>query len=86
MIWNLPPVMSLDLLGEHFGTADRWCPATFGKLDAMRQRMLAWACTMAGAVPAASTPAMPALRTNERRSMNCSPTDRSLGECKPGQF
>ena len=40
----------------------------FGKLEARRQRMAACACT-AGAMPVASTPAMPAFLMRERRSM-----------------
>ena len=47
------------------------CTAENGKLEVMRQRMLACACTTAGAAPAASTPARPVWRMNERRSMQC---------------
>src|SRR5688572_23030861 len=60
--------MSLTFLAK-ISAAPKIVSSDFGKLDARRQRMLACACTMAGAAPAASTPAKPAPRTKERRSM-----------------
>ena len=59
VIWNLPPVISLTFLANT-SAAPKMVSSDFGKLDARRQRMLACACTMAGAAPAASTPARPA--------------------------
>jgi hypothetical protein len=70
VIWNLPPVSSLTFCAKTSFTPNS-VSSTFGKLEVRRQRMLACACTMAGA-PAASTPARPAPWTKERRSMEIS--------------
>jgi hypothetical protein len=57
------------LLGERFGAPPNKVSSDLGKLEARRQRTLAWALTIAGAAPAASTPAIPAPRITERRLM-----------------
>jgi hypothetical protein len=68
---ELPPVISPTFLGEDLrGAKDR--VERLRKLEARRQRMFACAWTIAGAAPAARTPAMPVLWMNERRCMNFS--------------
>jgi hypothetical protein len=69
-----------DLLGEHLaGAVDG--VERLDELDARRQRMLACAWTIAGAAPAARTPAMPVLWMNERRcirvSIRCGNSERA---------
>jgi hypothetical protein len=52
----------------NFSALPKMVSSDLGKLEARRQRTAACACT-AGAMPAASTPAMPACLMRERRSM-----------------
>ena len=59
-IWNLPPVISPTFLANT-SAAPKIVSSERGKLEAMRQRMLACAWTIAGAAPAARTPAKPVL-------------------------
>ena len=84
LIWNLPLVRSLTFLANT-SAAPQIVSSDFGKLDASRQRTLAWACTSAGATPAASTPAMPAPWTKERRSMNVSCAKTAVGIREKGK-
>src|SRR5215218_5901976 len=64
---NLPPESSLTVR-ENISALPKMVSSDLGKLEARRQRTAACACT-AGAMPEASTPAMPARLMRERRSI-----------------